>query len=296
MRVHRSSATAVVATLAVLGFARFPQTANAGMVTAAYYHLGEADPGAAAGVTGKNPTIDSSGNGLDLTALLSSTYSSNVAATAAANTGSTLSMQIGGPVYDPDTDTYTLAGYGSGTFNWTTNTMNFCLEGWFKTSYPATQQALAFNGNSYMDGYGLYLINGTVQGIYGGIGNFDTTFVPTANEWFYAALVNVGGTTSVYVNSTTPMVVDATLTPNTTESTMAMIGMAGYWSSPQDPLLGSADEVRMSTFNGVTQVFDANTDLLIAVPEPSHMVFVAGIGAVLGAWQMRRGKRGKRKR
>ena len=59
------------------------------------YHLGEADPGAVAGNTGDNPTIDSGPGGNNLPSSGSPTYSSNVGAP-----GSTLSMAFNGTTDD----------------------------------------------------------------------------------------------------------------------------------------------------------------------------------------------------
>ena len=133
---------AIAATLMAGGLAR------ANIVVGGYYHLGEVDPGAVAGQQGDGSSLDSSGNGNNLTYWQGhQTYSSSIAASAAAATGSTLSMAFAGDGF------YLHTGNAL-----TVNTDNFGIEGWFKVN-DLTQQGLADNGDAFDGGFGLYVIN-----------------------------------------------------------------------------------------------------------------------------------------
>jgi hypothetical protein len=228
--------------------------AAAGVFVGGYYHLGESDPGAAGGLPGNNPTMDSSGLGMDLNAAGPLAYSSDVAASAATAAGSNLSMNFGNSIY------YKADGA------LTVNTENFGLEGWFRVNDPSVQQALVYNGDSWDNGFGLYMLGGHVQGLYGALAAFDTGFAPTPGEWFYAAMVNDAGATSMYVNNATPIPF-GNVDPYS-PSPQFVLGAAGHVWDTSDRLYGSADEVRLFAFGGET-VFNASTDLLVAVPEPS---------------------------
>src|SRR5204862_4923942 len=76
----------------VMGWAA---TSRAAVTTVAFYKLGDADPGAAANTLGQNPTVDSSGNGFNLSRSGSPTNRADVA-NESMILGSTLSMQFNG--------------------------------------------------------------------------------------------------------------------------------------------------------------------------------------------------------
>jgi hypothetical protein len=248
----------LVAAVALWGM---PAAAN--VFVGGYYHLGEADAGAADGVAGANPTVDSGGLGMDLNAAGPLAYTSNVAASAAVATGSNLGMTFGNSIYYRQNEL-------------TVNTENFGIEGWFKVNDPNVQQGLVYNGDSWGNGFGLYMIGGRVQGLYGAKALFDTGFTPTPGQWFYAALVNNAGETSMYVNNTTPIAFGAGSGDPYAPAAQFVLGAAGHVWDTSDRLYGAADEVRVFAFGG-ENVFNAGTDLLVGqqVPEPSTVALLS---------------------
>ncbi len=276
---------------------------SAAIIVDAYYHLGEADPGATAGGAGNATTVDSSGNGLNLTANGSPTYSSDTAAP-----GSTLSINL------TAANTY----YTNSTVA-TSATDNFGIEGWFKLpsvvsntspQYNSTYYSLAYNGypgNSTTpvpgtgSGFGLYATAGSsgnvdLQGLFGNIAFLDSGVAVTPNVWTYFAMVRQSGVTSLYINSTTPITpTNSTATPNAPQDLMhnptTDLGIhIGASPTGGDLLGGYADEVRIFTF---TPGQFSTSDLLIAtVPEPSSLVLggLSAIGLLVAACRQRRGK------
>jgi hypothetical protein len=185
-------------------------------------------------------------------------------------------------------------GYYLRTSNVTANTDNFCIEGWFKMTDPTRQQCLVFNGNSYLNGYGIYNLGGKITGIAGAGGTVATIAVP-ANQWFYAALVENGGVPTMYLSTGSGITEydfsQGDLTPHAPAAEF-MIGAAGNPSNGfSDKLIGAADEVRISTF--ALGGFNAGTDLLIEgpkTPEPSTLVLLTlGLfGLTAYAWRLHR--------
>lgn len=257
--------------------------AQANILVGGGYGLGENDPGAANGLAGDNPTINIGVTpGTDLGKVVASgagpTYTSDVAASAAYSVGSTLAMNFGGTGY------YLVGATPCD------NLTHQAIEGWFKVS-NLNQQAFAYNGNSYSDGLGLYLINGHVQAIAaGGFGLLDSGFAPTPGQWFYAATSVNGGTAAVYINSTTAAATMAT-GPLVSPSQF-VIGAAGNSTDGfSDLLTGAADHVRVLAYDGVNFVFNPSTDLSYSgVPEPSTLaLLVTGLMGLLAyAWRKRK--------
>ena len=96
----------------------------------------------------------------------------------------------------------------------TTVTNNFSLTGWVKVNSIGTDQVLFYNGNSSLNGYGFYLsTTGTLYVLHGGINLYSTSFVVTANQWIFLAMVHQSGNTKVYVNGA-EVYSNATSTPN----------------------------------------------------------------------------------
>lgn len=262
----------VTALLAVAVMLVAANLAQATVTAAGYYRLGEADAGAVAGNPGNATTEDSGANNMDLTNWTGTqTYSSNVAASAAAAVGSSLSMDFAGNgFYLTQADCLTDA------------TDNFGIEGWFNID-SLTQMGLACNGDGLgTAGFGLYVLGGTVQGYYCQLAVFDSGFAPTPGEWFYAALVRDGGITKMYVNNTNEITVAGnTATPySAAAAPQFSLGVVSY-----DEFAGLADEIRVFTFE--PGAFNAGSDLLIAVPEPSTFALLAAglFGLVAYAWR-----------
>jgi hypothetical protein len=265
----------LAALLAVAAMLIAGNLAQASVTAAAYYRLGEADAGAVAGNPGNATTEDSGANNMDLTNWAGTqTYSSNVAASAAAAVGSSLSMNFAGNGFY-----LTQANCLTGA------TDNFGIEGWFNIN-SLTQMGLACNGDGLGPaGFGLYVLGGKVQGYYCQLALFDSGFAPTPGEWFYAALVRDGGITRMYVNNSNEITVaNNTATPySAANAPQFSLGIVSY-----DAFAGLADEVRVFTFE--PGAFNASTDLLIAVPEPSTVTLLATglFGLMAYAWRKRK--------
>jgi hypothetical protein len=169
----------------------------------------------------------------------------------------------------------------SRTSNLTAKQDNFGIEGWFKVT-GTSDQVLAMNGSDDSAGFGLFVKYGQIYGLYPGVAWLPTGFTPTANEWFYVALVRDNGTTAMYVNNTTP-IDDGVSTPQAASAQFTIgSGTIGY-------LKGSADEVRV--FHFAEGGFSA-ADLLIShtIPEPSTLTLLAIglVGLLAYAWRRRR--------
>ena len=156
--------------------------AHANLVVIADYHLGEADLGASPGQV-SNGTVDSSGNGFNLTTVIGDpTYESG-----GAFAGSTLSMSFDGSSY--------LAGPIV-----TNDTENFGITLYAKTSDPdQALGALAINGTGCCSGFGLFVQDGEYYGLYGGLDIFDIGPV-SDDAWDEIGLFNVNGDTQILYN------------------------------------------------------------------------------------------------
>lgn len=268
--------------------------AQATVITKAYYHLGENDSGAVAGATANGTTVDSSSNANNLyTPGTVATYTSSVASSAATATGSTLAVNFPGS---------TGQHYVTNSV-WTNAVDNYGIEGWFKTTDPTKDQALAYNGNmgqlystyGFGNGFGLYVtgdtspggggVSGHLMGLLGYVSWLDSGFTIEANQWFYAALVKDNGTVKMYFNKNAPTNLGAMST--VAADNCSVIGSA--YGSTGDLLSGAADNVRIFTFNAGQF---SESDLLInqTVPEPATMALcVTGvIGLLAYAWRKRK--------
>lgn len=250
------NAAAVLAGL-VLGVAALP--AQATITVLNQWHLGESDPGAAAGGPGADPTADSVG-GFNLNKVGAPAYSSNVPP----RIGSTLSMAFNG-----STDEYmNTSGVAS------TLTDNFGIEVWVKSSGNTSGNAsIAYNGNTSSAGWGIYRAGPNYGFLYGGITL--TGLTPISPQWTELALVRDNGTTSFYVNGAS--VYSNPVGPNPPS------GGVGIGGNPQtagfELFDGQIDEVRIFSFApGAFSVGDLN--LPPPVPTPALSLRSLGLLAL----------------
>jgi hypothetical protein len=272
------------ALLVVTAFVFVGAVAQANITVDAYYQLGEADinpaTGLAPAVNGQaadTTTVDASGNGYNLTWIpktgssLTGTYTSAVAPSATSDMGSSVAMDFG------------FTGFYANTVAPCTNTNEMGVEGWFEVA-NTSQQCLAYDGDTYRNGFGLYLFGGTIRALCGGSSPGSgwaatSSFAPAPNTWFYAAAVFNNGTTSIYINSTTPTVTNPGHLINGTQlSPLASCGfeIGGARDLPGDGptvdyITGAADEVRVFTWDGVTTNFTpSDLEYAQTVTQPQH--------------------------
>jgi hypothetical protein len=255
-----------------------------------YYRLGEIDPSPQS--IFETTTLDSSGNALGANHL-----TGHVA-------GDAEFGEVLHPAYyfDPENSPATLklgstVGIGFDTIDTDGSpydslqpssfaSTNFGIEGWFLPEAAGDFDGMVYNGNWTSRGFGLFTRNGTYQGHLGGIGFIDTG-VAVSTEWTYFALVHQDGVTSLYINSTTPIVTLATsVNPAIAGDTFVVGsntkhgGSNAQWGL-EHLFVGQMDEVRVFEFQ--QGAFNAQSDLLYAVPEPSAGVaFLAGLGTLAG--------------
>ena len=207
----------------------------------AYWRMGENDPGAADGVT-NTVTTNLFGGVLSLES--NAVYSANVAALA----NSTLALQ------------FTTGRYATNA-SVVPGTDNFGLELWVKPDATNTTQCLAYNGNSSVNGWGLYLIGGRYVGLFGGVAII--TGAPAApGVWTHLALVRNNGLTTLYVNGV-PTATSA-LTPNGPTQRFALAAQPQTLTT--EFFAGALDEVRV--FGFAPGAFSTG-DLLLPVLPPT---------------------------
>ena len=235
----------------------FVLTSTEGAITVIdYYRLGDDDPGATEQGTGNASTVDRGDPLLGANDLLrngSPHYVGTQGSTAADKLSSSFSM-----FFAPG-DRYSSSRVS------TLATDNFGIEGWFKPHDTAAAQVLVYNGARGGSGFGLYIFNGTYHGSYGGVAFIDSGIPANSGTWTYFAMVRHDGDTQLYVNGLTPVRVEPGLGPklSTTEDPFVI----GAHAANIDQFTGQADEVRIFEF--VPGTFNAQTDLLFAVPEPA---------------------------
>jgi len=128
-------------------------------------------------------------------------YSTNVSAAAAAAAGSSLSIYFSNGI-----------AYASGPTPTTVNN-NFCVEGWFYPRSGVTSAVLFYNGNAGTGGWGLGENGNQYEILYGGVIFQTTTAIIVPNTWTHLALVENGGTATLYTNGVAAYSVGATPNP-----------------------------------------------------------------------------------
>jgi hypothetical protein len=218
--------------------------AHATITVLNYWRMGESDPGAVSGgtVTTTRDSVVSS----NLTFVGSPTYTNDVSRSAAAHSGSALSISIPAGAFATNAAIPGLVD-------------NFGIEAWVKPTEVTNGQTIAYNGSTSTSGWGLILGPNDFYGLYGGRVVIDAG--PASNNvWTHLALVRASGVTVMYVNGV------PTATNNTAPAVPS--GRFGVGAPPQIPTsqfyAGNIDELRVFTF--APNQFSVN-DLLFFQPE-----------------------------
>ena len=232
------------------------------------YKLGDADPGAVAGNPGNATTLDSSGNGFNLTTKFGSpTYSSDVHP--ASVTGLSMSFDGAGSYYLGPTVSDA--------------TQNFGIDALVKPSDVSGVRAIAVNGSGCCTGFGLFLQDGSYYWLYGGV-NADLIAPAVVGEWAHIAVVNEDGFTSIYFNGALmPVGFVGGPTPASTDPVCCdpVLGMT-VGSDGSNHFNGLIDRARVFTF--ASGEFDVDD---LRIPEPATAALF-GVGIAALGWARRR--------
>lgn len=255
-------AFAITALALVVGMAT---TVQATVNTVAWYRLGEDDPGSGTNLLGQTTSIDSSGNGFNLSRVGSPTNRADTVFSQKLAT--TLSMQFNGS-----------SSYAT-NIAITTLTTNVGMEIWAKPlatpTSPGVLGGAIYNGNSY----GIELTSDTNWEFrIGGIGVVVGRRA-VLNQWQHLGLVltDAGG-----VNRLERFYIDGVLVTNYITSVNTPTGnfAIGSLFGSSHFFNGLLDNARVFTFTGA---FDPH-DFLI--PEPSFTALLI-IGGALTFWRRR---------
>jgi hypothetical protein len=251
-------------------------SATARGATVAYYRFEE---GTANTVASSAPgaILDSSGNGLNGTAIDGPTYSSDVPVSTIPQTGApdTLSMQFSGSgpgagqsVFIPDSPQFDITG-------------SLTIEAWFNVfAIPNVAGSIFFRGDDRggLDPYFLNVEPGLVRFGINDAANQEalvTAPLPGLNQWVFAAgvLNTATQTMSLYVNGVLANTISTTETPlgplDPSEEPGEAIGsvQSGFYGNFQS-FDGLIDEVRLSNVAlSPSQFLDASA----GVPEPASI-------------------------
>jgi sugar lactone lactonase YvrE len=232
--------------LVLIGLVLSTVPARATITVLDAWQIGEGDPGAAASGAATN-LVDHVGT-FNLKTAGAAVYSSDVATAAAAHAGSLLSVNF-------TNSTYASSGL------LTTVADNFGVELWVKPTATAGNDCILYNGNSGGSGWGLFIINGTYQIVFGGRGYVGSGTV-TMGGWTHLALVRNNGVTTLYTNGVIAGA-SSSLAPNTPAGSFALA------TTPTAPgaqvFTGLMDEARFFTFSAGQ--FSTNDLLCNAPPE-----------------------------
>jgi len=266
MKLSKKSMAACL--LLVMCLLAFPGPVSATIQPLNYWRMGENDPGAVASGSCTNSMDLLASNNLAFVPINGNqypVYTAAVAATAAANTGSTLGLATTNGQY--------------GTASLTTSAVNnFGLECWVK---PATTNAvgavLAYNGLRG-NGWGLFLNNNQYEVLYGGYIFWGAGYAfAQPGVWTHLALVMDNGTATLYTNGVAA-----------TSSTLSPIPPSGAFTVAGDALYGeyfsgAIDEVRVFTFSTGTFVTNDLLYYQIAPPPPLTLsTYIVNEGASSG--------------
>lgn len=256
-RTNRVTVSTMKSYLAAASLAAAMLTAvsvRAAGTTIALYRLGENDPGAAAGLTGDNPTIAAVG-GPNLSRIGSPTYT-------AATPLSTSALAMS---FDGISSRYVAETPASRVND------NFAIEAWARADSTASSVvSVAYNGDSAFGGWGLYRFGASWTYLYGGV-EIGPMAPVTVGAWTHLAVVRNAGTTTFYVNGK-PFGAQSAAVPNFPVGGMAI---GGNFRASGENFTGLVDEVRIFTFApGQFAVSDLNlapppaADLSVVVMPP----------------------------
>jgi hypothetical protein len=287
----------VVALLVGLsGAAWSPVARGSAYVRGDFYRLGDADPGAAPGGLGADPTLDSLGQA-PLTRGGSPRYAADVPlrnpqpdklSMAFANTG------LGGPAV--------IAYYGRDT-SLAMDQSGLVFETWVKVGADnllgaggagtvAGDRLVAYNGIPGVNGFGFYQ---TAGGFVVRAGGVDQKLGPAdAGTWHHLGYALTFKTSDYYY--------DGQLVDESAQGAAPTAASGGFWiggttaavsagvvAEPHDLFNGWIDDVRYQVFNPLVAGAFSPTDFLIAdVPEPTALSGVAAFAAVAATWRGRR--------
>jgi hypothetical protein len=279
-------AAGVFVTLAVFS----PACLASAFVRGAYYRLGDADPAAAAGAVGNDPTVDSFADSLNLSRSGSPHYAGDVPSLGPA--GNKLSMSfanigLGGPAFP--------AAYGRAD-PLPVVVQGIALETWVRAGPtnldgPSTgrEELLVYNGDPAANGFGFFLAGDRYVAR---VGPMPTQPVgaPTSADrvlgpadvgtWHHLAYVYSLGTSTYYYDG--KPVGSSTTDPAPLAATAGFFlgGRPGAGGNVQWGFNGWLDEVRYQSFNPLAAGAFEPTAFLI-VPEPTLLALLPAAATVV---------------
>jgi hypothetical protein len=264
--------TAPFAALLVALFGALPFLPAQTVTNNLYFHLGEADLGAAAGDT-ITSTVES----------IIDYETSNTGVVYTSDTPgaiSSLAASFGGN------------GYIDGPNILLSPDSSFALEAWIKpASIVDTTAAVFYNGKTGGSGIGLYQFDNKFGVLAGGKWLQTATATLNADEWTNIAAVWDFGTLTLYQNGANVGTFTSGDFGNVPLSSSFLTIGAGYNDSVVNQFSGSIDEVRLFTWTGSFDTTMLNYPAS-AIPEPATTTVLAGAGVLcLAAWRRRRSLR-----
>ena len=152
----------------------------------------------------------------------------------------------------------------------TTLTNEITLEAWVRWDDQTSAQAVLYNGNSATSGYGIYLRNGGVSILSGGVDWADcTTCHVVPGVWTHLAAVRSNNQWVIYQDAIAQAVSNANL-PSAPPS-----GVLSIASSPAggERLIGAIDEVRVWTIARTAQQIAADYTVSLTGMEPDLIAY-----------------------
>lgn len=175
---------------------------------------------------------------------------------------------------------FTGAAYGHASTVVTARTEDITLESWVRWDGGTGAQAVMYNGDSSTSGYGLYLSNGGVSLLSGGVGWAGCqTCQLTPGVWTYLAAVRSDGAWAMYQNGVAQTVSNATV------GSAPPSGAFSIAASPSggERLDGALDEIRVWGVARTAQQIAAGYTVSLTGTEPDLLAYYRlddGSGAV----------------